>query len=57
MSDKLILQRVRPETTGIAPTSLLRLLSAIKRIGFTCNSMMIIKDEKIAFEIYYKPFT
>jgi len=50
------LERVRPETVGIQPRSLLRLTDALNNFGFTVNSMVLVKNGRVAFEIYYKPF-
>ena len=56
MQKKFTLERARSETVGVAPSSILKLTDALKRIGFTCNSMVMVKSGKVVFEIYYKPF-
>ena len=56
MADGLRLERVRPEGAGVPPRSILKMTDALNRIGFTVNSMMIVKEGKVAFEVYYRPF-
>lgn len=51
-----MLERVRPETLGIHPASILRYLQAIEETGFVAHSVMLLRRGKVAFEVYYKPF-
>jgi len=51
-----MLERVRPETVGIRPASVLRYLKALEETGFMAHSVMLLRHGKVAFEAHYKPF-
>ena len=50
------LERVRPESVGISPTSLLKWLDAIDQTGFITHHLLLLRHGKVAFEIHYNPF-
>jgi CubicO group peptidase (beta-lactamase class C family) len=51
-----MLERVRPESVGIYPASILKYLKALNDTGFVSHNIMLLRHGKVAFEVHYNPF-
>lgn len=50
-------ERITPEKAGIESKKLVNLINVLNSKGLNTHSMLMMKDDKVFFETYFKPFS
>ena len=50
------LERCKPEEAGVSSRSVIYFLEALERARIPLHSLMIIRNGRVAAEVYYEPY-